>query len=281
MSSTSLSSTRPTRIPVVHGWVTAALMALASAIGILVPGVYRDLAWIEAAWAGSDVVTLVVAAPLMIAGLLLWRRGSRLGELLVCAMFAYSIYGYAYYLFGAALNVMLPLYVALVVVPLIGLAVALGRMDVGAVAVSFAERTPVRLVASYMLFTGVGLAIAWLAQWAAYIFGGTEPSVGPEAFKLVASLDLTLIVPFMALGGVLLWRRAPWGYVLGAIYTVKGATYTLVLTAGSIVGALRGVEGSAGQIPIWGVWTLLGAAAALLLLGGVRRTRVQRQLSST
>ena len=266
-------SDRRSTLPVVHAWMTAALMALASGIGLLVPTVYRDVAWIEAAWAGNDLVTLLVVVPAMVIGLLLWKRGSRLGELLVYSVFAYSIYGYAYYLFGAALNVLLPLYVSLVVVPLIGLAVALRRLDAEAVAGDFAERTPVRLVAGYMVFTGVGLGIAWLAQWAAYVFGGTEPSVGAEPFKLVASLDLTLIVPFMVLGGVLLWRRRAWGYVLGAIYTIKGATYTLVLTAGSFVGSMRGVEGSAAQVPIWGVWTLVGAVAAFLLLRGVRGAR--------
>lgn len=263
-----MTRTRGT-LPAAHGWATAALMAAASAIGLAFPGVYRDLAWIEAAWTGNDIVTLVVAVPVMVAGLLLWRRGSRLGELLVYSMFAYSVYGYAYYLFGASLNALLPLYVALVVTPLIGLATGLGRLDAEALRSEFAERTPVRIVAGYMTFTGVGLAIAWLAQWGAYIFAGTEPSVGAEPFKLVASLDLTLIVPFMVLGGVLLWRRSAWGYVLGAIYTVKGATYTLVLTAGSVVGSMRGIEGAGAQIPIWGAWTVFGLLAAWLLLRGV------------
>jgi len=262
------------RLPRALGWATAALMIAAAGTGILAPGVYHDAAWIKAAWLGSDIVTLGAAVPLLVAGLLLARRGSRLGELLVLSVFAYSIYGYAYYLFGAALNALLPLHVSLLVVPLIGLAVGLGSLDAGALAAEFSARTPVRVSAAYMVFTGVGLAIAWLAQWAAYVFGGIVPSVGTEAFGVIAALDLSIIVPFMIIGGVALWRRRPWGYVLGAIYTVKGATYTLVLTAGSVVGAMRGVEGSAAQIPIWGAWSLFGAAAALVLLSGLRRAPI-------
>lgn len=260
------------RLPYALGWATAALMALASALGLLFPGLYHDPEWVMAAWFGNDLVTLVVAVPLLAAGLAWVRRGSRLGELLVYASFAYSIYGYAYYLFGAHLNALLPVYVALVVVPLIGLAVGLGTLDAPALAGEFRPDTPKRFAAGYMVFVGVGIGVAWLAQWAAYVFGGTEPSVGVDAFGTIAALDLSLIIPFMLLGGVLLWRGKPWGYVLGAIYTVKGASYTLALTLGSAAGAARGVEGSLEQIPIWGAMSVLGAAAALTLLRGLRRT---------
>lgn len=259
------------KLPLTLGWVTAGAMVLASLIGLVWPGVYRDVAWIRAAWMGTDIVTLAVAVLVLVVGLVTARRGSLLGELFVYASFAYSIYGYAYYLFGAELNALLPLYVLLVVVPLVGLAVSLATLDADAVAERFGEHR-VRYPAVYMLFTGVGLAIAWLAQWAAYIFGGTEPSIGAEAFRLIAGLDLSLIVPFMTIGGVLLWKRRPWGFVLAAMYTVKGATYTMVLTMGSIVGGLRGIEGSAAQVPIWGAWTLAGAVAAVLLLRGLRRS---------
>lgn len=259
------------RIARALGWATAALMALASALGLLFPGLYRDPDWVMAAWFGNDVVTLMVAVPLLVAGLVMSRRGSRTGELLVYASFAYAIYGYAYYLFGASLNALLPVYVALVVVPLLGLAVGLGTLDAAALASEFGARTPRRLAAGYMVFIGAGLGMAWLAQWAAYVFGGTEPSVGVDAFGTIAALDLSLIIPFMVLGGVLLWRGRPWGYVLGAIYTVKGASYTLALTAGSVVGAARGVEGTLEQIPIWGAMSVLGAVAAVTLLRGLRR----------
>jgi hypothetical protein len=258
------------RLPRALGWATAALMVLASALGLLFPGVYRDPDWVMAAWFGNDLVTLAAVVPILVTGLLTARRGSRLGELLVYAGFAYSIYGYAYYLFGATLNVLLPVYVALVVVPLIGLAAGLGSLDAPALADQFRVGTPKRFAAGYMMVVGVGLGVAWLAQWAAYVFGGTEPAVGVDAFATIAALDLSLIVPFMVLGGLLLWRGRPWGYVLGAIYTVKGALYTLALAIGSAAGAARGVEGTLAQIPVWGAMSLVGVAAAVTLLRGLR-----------
>jgi hypothetical protein len=250
-------------------------MTVASLAGLLWEGLYRDAEWAKAAWFGNDLVTLFVAVPLLVTALLLARRGSRRGELLWYAMLGYAVYNYAFYLFGARMNELFLLYAALFVLPVTALALALCRLDADAVAADFSPRTPVRWVSVYMIFTGAGLAVAWTAQWAAWVFQGVEPAIGEEAFALIAALDLTFMVPYFLLGAMLLWRRHPWGYVLASIMNVKGATYTLVLMVGSAVGATRGIEGSAEQIPVWGVWTLLGLAATLALLAGVRSSSVR------
>jgi hypothetical protein len=145
-------------------------------------------------------------------------------------------------------------------------------MDVDGAAGRFPAATPVRSVASYMAFTGAGLLVAWLAQWAAYVFGGTVPSIGEGPFRLVAAMDLGLIVPAMLVGAVLLWRRRAGGFVLAVIAITQGATYTAGLTAASVVGGMRGVAGAMEQAPVWGIWTLAGVAAATALLWRVRPT---------
>ena len=251
-------------------WVVAALMATQSAVGVLLPSVYRDTGWVTAAWYGNDLVTLLVAVPLLAWSLYATGRGSPRAELVWFAMLGYAGYNYAYYLFGAALNAYFPLYAALFVMPVFALILALGRIDAGDVASRFAPSTPRRWIAGYMLFTGIGLAFAWTAQWAAYVFAGTVPSIGVEPFRLVAAMDLTFMVPWFVVGAVLLVRRHAWGFLVAPIIILKGATYTLVLTTTSTVAALRGVAGSAEQIPIWGAWTLLGVLATWGLLGKLR-----------
>jgi hypothetical protein len=247
-------------------WTVAGIMGLQAAVGILMPSVYRDLAWIRAAWLGNDVVTLLVGVPLLAGGLVAAHRGSVRGELLWYAGLAYGVYNYAYYLFGAALNAVFPLFVAAFVGSVWALAVSLGTADVPGIAASFGPRTPVRTVAGYMGLTGFGLGVAWLAQWAGLVFAGKVPSIGADAFRLIASLDLSVVVPLMLVGAFLLGRRQPWGYTLAAIATVKGAVYTLSLTLSSVIGGMRGVAGAFAQVPVWAVWTLVGLAAAALLL---------------
>jgi hypothetical protein len=264
MAATNAAGAR--RLAISLSWTLAGLMTLQSGIGILFPSVYRDPAWVRAAWLGSDIVTLLVGVPLLVGGLLAARRGSVRGELAWYSGLGYGVYNYAYYLFGARLGVLFPLFVAVFVGSVWALVLSLATADVPTIAGSFGPRTSARTVAGYMGLTGSGLAIAWLAQWAAYVFSGTVPSIGEAPFRLVASLDLSVVVPTMLVGAALLWRRRPWGYPIAAIATVKGAVYTLALTLSSIIGGMRGISGSMEQAPVWGVWTLVGLAATLLLL---------------
>lgn len=247
-------------------WAIAALMTLQAAVGIAFPAVYRDVTWIRAAWFGCDVVTLVGGVPLIVGGLLAMRRGSLRGELLWFAGLGYGVYNFGYFALGAHLNVFFPVYVALFVASTWALVLALASADAVWIGVAFGTGAPVRSVAGYMTFTGIGLAIAWLAQWGAYVFGGAVPSIGEGPFRLVATMDLSFMAPTMLIGAVLLWRRHAWGYVIAAIAITQGATYTAGLTMASVVGGLRGVPGSMEQAPIWGVWTLAGAAATAALL---------------
>jgi hypothetical protein len=198
------------------------------------------------------------------------RGGSVRAELVWYAMLVYAVYNYAYYLFGAALNAFFPVYAALFALPVFALILALGRIDADAVASRFAPSTHRRWIAAYMLFTGIGLTFAWTAQWAAYVFAGTIPSIGVEPFQLVAAMDLTFMAPWFVVGALLLLRRSAWAFLVAPIIVMKGATYTLVLTTTSAVAALRGVEGSVAQIPIWAAWTALGALATWGLLGSLR-----------
>src|SRR3954465_10723718 len=98
-----------------------ALMTLQALLGLASPTAYRDADWIKAAWFGNDWITLLVAAPLM------WASGraasgSSRAALVYLGAVGYSVYNYAFYLFGAAMNVFLPLYVLTLGVAIVALA---------------------------------------------------------------------------------------------------------------------------------------------------------------
>lgn len=242
------------------------LMVALSIAGLVWPEVYRrDLEWIQATWFGNDLVTLLVAAPLLYLAMRFAARGSLRADLMRHAVLAYSVYNYAFYLFGARMNELFPAYVLVFVLSAVGLMVGLSQVAASEVAARASAKMPARSIAFYMGLTAAGLAVAWTAQWAGLVFSGVEPAIGEDAFKLIATMDLAYMVPYFALGAVLLWKKAPWGYVVAAIMILKGATYTLVLTATSTVAGMRGVEGAMEQVPIWAGWTLVGALATVAL----------------
>lgn len=251
--------------------VLAALMAVQGVLGLALPGAYADPAWIRAAWFGNDAFTLVVAAPLL--ALLAARSGEEgavRARLAWLGLLGFALYNYAFYLFGAALNAFFPLYVGLFVLALCALVLATRATDAKAMAARFVDGTPERPVAAFFLLVAAALGSVWLVLWARFAFAGGDLPPDPDAFQIVAALDLTLIVPALATGGALLWRRRAWGYVIATAAGVGGTLYLSVLSVNSWVAVRRGLVESPGQLP---PWASLGGGTALatgLLLSSVR-----------
>jgi hypothetical protein len=243
-----------------------ALMTLQAVLGLLWPTAYRDPDWIQATWFGNDCITLFVAAPLMWVTSRKAASGSTRAELAWLGSVGYSVYNYAFYLFGAALNVFLPLYVITVAVAIVTLASGLAGIDPIAVDRRMQPSGGLRLLGGYLVFVAFGLSLVWIATWAAYVFAGRPTPVEPEAFKIVAALDLLWLVPSLAAGGALLWKRRPWGFVIATAATVQGAIYLFVLSVNSTIAIRRGLATSPGELPIWVPLTVFTWVAALMLL---------------
>lgn len=258
------------RVPFGLSAIVAIGAAIMSAVGILVPELYRDRSeWLRSVWVGNDYVTLLVAVPVLVVALVLTRQNSLRGRLLWYGAIGYTLYNYAYYLLGARINPLFPAYVVVWVLSTFVLMMALYRLDTNAVAEQFSVDWRGRVSAVYMLVTGVGLAIAWVAQWAGIVFAGVKPNLGEAGFQLVAAMDLSFMVPYFIVGGVLLWQRRPWGYVVSPIILTQGALYTLVLAVNSARMMASGGMGG-NEFPVWAGWTACGIAALALLLSSVR-----------
>lgn len=258
----------------------ALLAATLSAISLLWPDVYRDGdPWIAAVWWGNDLVTLVVVVPASLAALAAAPR-SRRAELVALGTLGYFVYDYAYYLFGARLNALFPGYVLAWVLPAATLITAAGSLDLRRLAEGTTPGARSRIAAGYMALTGLGLTAAWLGQWAGIVHGAAAPpaTLGEDGFRLVAAMDLSLMVPLFLVGSVLIVRRAPAGWLVAPIILTQGMLYTLVLATNAWVLGRRGL-GGADELPVWGTWTALGGVALGLLLSDVRPRR-EREPSS-
>ena len=257
------------------------LMALQSVLGLQRPEAYRDVEWIKATWYGNDWITLIGAVPLLAIGVLHARRGSVRGWLVVLGISAYAIYNYAFYLFGAALNVFFPLYVGCLLLGVVTLGSAVSRCDLARLASLFADWTPVRLIGGYLVSVATGLAALWLGMWGAFAFAGRPTPVEPEAFKVVAALDLCLMVPALACGGVLLWRRRPMGYLVATVAAIQGALYLLVLSVNAAIAISRGLAAAPGELPMWAPLALFTTIAAVVLVCSASGTGLNGDSTST
>jgi hypothetical protein len=256
--------------------ITGLLAAVASSVGLLRPQIYRDNEFVRAAWMGSDLVTLFVAVPVLFAALVLTARGSTIALLIWLGVLDYFLYGYAYFLFGAAFNPLFLVYVLMVALSSVAIAFALLSIDANAMMNGVAPRPTDRWIAGYMFFVAAGLTTVYAVQSIAFIVTGQVPPIvalTEHPTSIVFALDLTLLVPLLLIAATWLWKRRPWGRVLGAMLNVKGAIYTTSLIASSLMAVQRGYGAAADEVPLWIVLTFGNAVSGVMLLAPLRARR--------
>ena len=244
--------------------IIAVLTLIASGGGLLIDDLYRDNALITAGWFGNDLVTLIVALPLLIISLALSMRGSRRARLIWLGMIAYTLYNFSYYLFGTAFNNFFLIYVVLFDLSLFALIYGLIGLDITAIGPRFRASTPARGIAGFMIFVALGLTFVYTSQSLSFIFTGELPEIitlTDNATNIVFALDLTMVVPWFIVGAIWLWQRRPWGYILATIVNVKGAAYMLALTAVTISAVQSGASDDLAQA---GLWSALGIGSLIV-----------------
>lgn len=265
---------RPISRPaIVLSVLIAGFAAVASAGGQLIPGLYRDNTFVVSTWRGNDLVTLLVAVPLLVVSLLLSIRGSARAQLVWIGVLDYMLYNFGFYLFGSAFNLFFLVYAGLFAMSIWAIVYALVRLDIPALVSRFSPRTPVRSIAGFMLFVGLGLGTVYVLMWLGFATTAQVPSIVERTAhptNVVFALDLSLVIPLLVVGGIWLWRRKPWGYVLSAVVNVKGVVYMLSLCAATLTAFLAGTIDRASEIGLWGAIGIGNLAALLVLLWNLK-----------
>ncbi len=89
-------------------------------------------------------------------------------------------------------------------------------------------------------------------------------------YKVVAVVDLSLMVPLMIPAAYCLWRRRPWGYVLGVMICVQGAAYNAVMGLICLFGSMR-TPGS-HLFSGWFINCIIGVTLCLLCLAALLKS---------
>jgi hypothetical protein len=221
---------------------------------------------------GMDLVTLLVATPLLLVATYLATRGSLRGQLLRVGAFWYFTYSYLVIMFGVAYNPFFLIYVALFSASLAGLILSVLSIDVGRVANHISPRFARRTIASIVLVISGMFFLLWLGRIVPSIVGGTPP-IGLESYTTlsVQAADLGLVIPISIVTGILLLRREPLGYLLAFPVVLFVATMGLGLVGMvTAMAALGTPVGIADAVPAV-VTAVLGLAMSIHLVRNVRQ----------
>jgi hypothetical protein len=249
-----------------------ALMVAVSILGLVVHGLYRDGAWAREAFRGGDLVTLAIAAPLLALSLALAPRGSARGTAVWIGMLGYSVYNYAFYVFGPNFNDIFLLHILVFALSVFALACGLATLDIRTIGERLRLERWARWLGALLVAVGLGQGALWIFLAIRYAVTGElleDVPVGGQ--HLVFALDLSLMMPALVIAGVLLFRRTAAGFLLGTATSVLGAVYTLNGLAAAWFQARADVPGTEAFSPDAIVLTAAMAVPAIVLLAGRRR----------
>lgn len=238
-------------------------------------GLYRyDSAAVAAQGQASDLVTLVLAVPLLLASLFLCERNSFRGRLLMAGTLGYFLYTYVSYAFLWMYNPLFLVYTALMSMSLFAFILAIRDLDMDTMPARFDNRLPVRLLGGFQLFIAFALTAMWLGKILPTLDGGSVP-VGLEHYTtlVIQAMDLGIIVPTAVLSGVSLMRRRPIGYLLTSVILMKGITMLTSITAMVVNSALRGLPVTAAEAIVFPLMNLAVIPLLAILLRHARPNR--------
>lgn len=220
---------------------------------------------------GNDIVTLLIGVPLLLTGIVLSRKGSLRGQLLLTGALGFFLYTYGSMSFLTAFNPFFLVYVALFSLSLFGFIFSMKNLDVDEVSRRISDGFPRRSIAIYFIIVAVFLTLAWLGLVASPSLTWAPPAGLESAITMVIqALDLGIIVPTSFLTASLLFKKQPWGYALSSVLLLKILTMGAALISMIIVQILSGVAVDPVVSTIFVIISLSGIVLGIITLRSIR-----------
>ena len=208
---TSLPARRRLTLSYALSLLIAILMAAASIAGLVYGAGLYPTDELRQSFLPNDIVNLLIGLPILLSSMWLARRGRLIGLLLWPGALFYVLYIYLVYVFAMPLNVAFLLHLTLVTLSLYTTIGLVASIDWKAVQRRLAGRVPERLAGGVLAGLGFLFFLRVLAVLVSALASQT-PIAGTELAPQVSDF---LTAPALVTGGVLLWRRAEFGYVAG------------------------------------------------------------------
>lgn len=266
----------PPRTAVLLTVLILLLAPVATLVGLFAPGFYHDTAWMIPQARGQDLITLVVAEPLLLGAMLAARRGALAASLLWMGALSYMLYTYAMYSYTAYFNALFLVYVALFSASLFALITLLSHVHLAQVRAEMSPALPARVTAIFCGIIGGLFLVVWLGQIVPATFQGIAPepvTLARTPTSAVHVQDLAVVIPLLFTAAVWLWQRRPWGVVLGAILLVLS---DVILIALPVMGYFSSQVGIAGALDMFWVFTTLAVACLSVTVAFIARLEPSR-----
>lgn len=218
------------KIVYTNSMAIALLAVVATLSGLFWKGLYlNDTVSIVAQMMGQDLVTLLIAVPILLGSLYLVSRGSLRGNLIWMGTIFYFLYSYASMSFAASYNQLFLVYVALFSLSLYTFVYGLLSLDVKTIKKSISPGITIKLAGVFLITSGAMLALMWLKMIIDSLLIGTAPSAMENyTILVIQALDMGVVFPATLIAGALILKGKEWGYALVSILLIRHPSWELL-----------------------------------------------------
>ncbi len=231
-------------------------------------GLYQyDTLFFGAGFKGQDAVALFLGMPLLIISIILYRRGSVSGRLLLTGILGYFLYLYASMALGAAYNKLFLLYIVIFSAALFAFILVFSAVSLELALSPVPAGLPRRGLAIFMFVAGIVTLVVWGAPLVAALIKGAPPDRMDSYTTMVTyALDLAIITPATFFCAALVLRDNSLGYVIAAPLLTLIVLIAPQIILSTVYQRFAGVPFTMGEMvgPVTG-FVVLGFIAAWLL----------------
>lgn len=241
-------------------------------------GIYKnDSISMVAQGKAQDLITVILGIPMLIISLIILKKESLRGKLLLTGTLGYFFYTYMSYTFLWNFNYLFLAYIALMSCSLFAFIMSIMEIDIHNIKNNFKDKLPNKLLGGFEIFVGIAIGMMWLGKIVQALKTGTAPD-GLEHYTtlVIQGMDLGFVVPAAILSGLLLIKKNNYGYLMSSIIIIKGFSMLTTITVMMINMMLTGVTVSLIQIIIFSVANLGCVYLFVILLKNIQVTCVNK-----
>lgn len=250
--------------------IIALLLLFAASGGLFVESLYKDAGSGLEVLFGHDLITLLVALPLLVGAQVFAMRGSVRALMVWLGTLGYVCYVYAMMAFGVSYNEFFVIYVALFGLSLYAMIGSFVNLDMQKLETHIEEKMPAKWLAVYSLVVGLMFLLLWLSMIVNGLMAGIEGAVPPNPIYV---LDLAIVIPLFLLAGVWSWQRKSEGMILTGLLSIKTALLFLSVTVGQLFVYAAGLPFAWAELAFYTALTVASLMILVIYLSNLRQER--------
>jgi hypothetical protein len=256
----------------VMGALITGLLLITAGAGIFVEGIYRPFLneQLVAFQFFQDGLSLL-AAPLLVAAMILTSRGSLRAFVIWLGILVYVAYYYAFYCFDFVYTSYYPLYLALMGLATFSLLGLLASVDLERFRQQVDERMPVRLISGVL-----GMTLLFVPIWLIMIWQGIQAEQVGDT-DLVFVLDLAFLIPTCLFAAIQIWRRRAVGFLFSGPLLFKATVSGILLTGGELLKVQRGLMPAFDQLAMYLFLAVVGLIGLVLYIRNLHDPQEQER----